>query len=306
MTLELQSQIERECPELASFLDHIRLERGLSANTSLGYRRDLSGFMEFLRKKGKEVFTADIEDGQKYIAVMRAKGLKDSSIARHISSLKSFYNYLTLASIIDVSPMALLRTPRSMRPLPHSLSVEDVTRLIESADTEKPLGIRDRALWETLYGSALRVSEDVDLEFGDIDGENGWLLIRGKGSKERWVPLNRPAQEWLEKYTEEVRPILTGRGKQTHKVFLNARGKALTRQGIWHLLKQYAIRLSPPIKISPHGLRHSCATHLLEGGADLRSVQELLGHSDISTTQIYTQVDRSYLKEVHRSFHPRG
>jgi integrase/recombinase XerD len=306
VTLELQSRIERECPELAAFMDHIRLERGLSANTSLGYLRDLTGFVEFLRNRGKEVFTADTEDGQKYIAAVRARGLKESSIARHISSLKSFYNYLSFASIIDVNPMALLRTPRNMRPLPHSLSVEDVTRLIESTDIEKPLGIRDRGLWETMYGSALRVSEAIELEFGDIDSKDGWLLIRGKGSKERWVPLNRPAQKWLERYLKEVRPLLTDRGKQTHKVFLNARGKALTRQGVWHLLKQYATRLSPPIKISPHGLRHSCATHLLEGGADLRSVQELLGHSDISTTQIYTQVDRSYLKEVHRSFHPRG
>ncbi len=295
-----------ETPELTHFLDHINLERGLSAHTSRGYQRDLTGFIEFMKKRGGNVLTADIDDGREYVIQIRARGLKNSSIARHISSLKSFYNFLMLASIIEFNPMALLRSPKSVRPLPHSLSVNDVARLIESPDVSVPLGIRDRTLWEILYGSALRVSEAVDLETGDFDLENGWLLIRGKGSKERWAPLNQPSTNWLDKYLKNARPLLLRRGKQSNKVFLNARGAALTRQGVWHLLKQYAAKLSPPLNISPHGLRHSCATHLLEGGADLRTVQEFLGHSDISTTQIYTQVDRSYLREVHRSFHPRG
>lgn len=306
MKAEEQNRSENVCPELEAFLDHIRLERGLSANTAVGYRRDIAKFVQFLREGNKTATSAELEDGQKYIAKIRARGLKNSSIARNVSSLRSFYNYLAMAAIIEANPMALLPTPRNLRPLPNSLSVEDVQRLIESADVSTPSGARDRALWETMYGSGLRVSEVVDLEFGDLDAENGWLLVRGKGSKERWVPLSQPARDWLERYIKDVRPLFGGKRLSTRKIFLNARGGPLTRQGVWHLLKRYAARISPPVRISPHGLRHSCATHLLEGGADLRTVQEFLGHVDISTTQIYTHVDRSYLKEVHRSFHPRG
>jgi integrase/recombinase XerD len=293
-------------PELEAFLDHIRLERGLSHNTSISYERDLTEYLQFVKDLGKNVLTAELEEAQRYVAELRRRGLKNSSIARHTSSLRCFYAYLQVAGILEVNPMALLKTPRNIRPLPHSLSVEDVNRLIESPDLDTPLGIRDRTLWEIMYGSGLRVSEAVDLEFGDMDEANGWLLIRGKGSKERWVPLSRPAQKWLDNYLKNTRPILADSKDACRNIFLNARGKQLTRQGVWHLLKQYAARLSPPVNISPHGLRHSCATHLLEGGADLRTVQEFLGHTDISTTQIYTHVDRDYLKEVHKTFHPRG
>jgi integrase/recombinase XerD len=293
-------------PELDAFLDHIRLERGLSHNTSVSYQRDLTEYLTYITGQGKDALSVELEDGQLYMAELRGKGLKNSSIARHTSSLRCFYSYLQMAGILENNPMALLKTPRNIRPLPHSLSIEDVNRLIESPDANTPLGTRDRTLWETMYGSGLRVTEAVDLEFGDIDEENGWLLIRGKGSKERWVPLSKPAQKWLEQYLKETRPLLAGNKNTCRNIFLNARGKPLTRQGVWHLLKQYAARISPPVKISPHGLRHSCATHLLEGGADLRSVQEFLGHTDISTTQIYTHVDRDYLKEVHKTFHPRG
>lgn len=306
MVADEEPTVLQEFPELEAFLDHVRLERGLSDNTAKAYRRDAVEFIAFLRRRDREIIAARLDDGQQYIAEIRRRGLRDSSVARHVSSLRSFYNFLNMAAIVEINPMTLLRTPRAIRPLPHSLSVADVTRLIESANVRTPLGIRDRALWETMYGSALRVSEAVDLEFGDLDIENGWLLVHGKGSKERWVPLSRPTQDWLNRYLSDVRPLLAGNHSQNRKVFLNAKGGPLTRQGVWHLLKQYAARLSPSIQISPHGLRHSCATHLLEGGADLRTVQEFLGHADITTTQIYTQVDRSYLKEVHRSFHPRG
>lgn len=305
-TIEQPDRSAGDCPELDAFLYHIRMERGLADNTGLSYRRDLTKFIEFLTARDKDATSAVLEDARDYIADIRRQGLKDASIARHISSLRSFYNYLALESILPANPMILLRTPRRFRPLPHSLTADDVKRLIESTDVSTLLGIRDRALWETMYGSGLRVSEAIDLEFGDLDMKEGWVLIRGKGQKERWVPLSRPAREWTKKYLKEVRPLLGKTRTNTRKIFLNARGKPFTRQGVWHLLKQYAARVSPPINISPHGLRHSCATHLLEGGADLRTVQEFLGHSDISTTQIYTDVDRNYLKEVHRSFHPRG
>jgi len=293
-------------PELEAFIEYIMLERGFSQNTSHSYSRDLKEFVLFLKLKGKEVVDADLEDGQDYIASLRSRGLKTSSIARHVSSLRSFYQYLLAAGITEKNPMSLLRTPRQVRPLPYSLSVEEVARLIESTDTNQPLGLRDRAIWETMYGSGLRVSEIVNLEFGDIEQNFEWMLIRGKGSKERWVPVSKPTKEWITKYLDDVRPKLLKKQTGIRKIFLNAKGKQLTRQGVWHLLKQYATGLTPPVKISPHGLRHSCATHLLEGGADLRTVQEFLGHSDISTTQIYTHVDRTYLKEIHRSFHPRG
>jgi integrase/recombinase XerD len=219
---------------------------------------------------------------------------------------------LTICALVDVNPMTLLTSPKTVRPLPHVLSAQEVGRLIEAPDLNDLLGLRDRALWETMYSSGLRVSEAVGLEFGDLDLENGWLLVRGKGSKERWAPLGQAAQKWLEKYVRDCRPLLApppadGSGSgQTRCIFVNSRGKSFTRQGVWHLLKRYAARLSPPLDVHPHTLRHSCATHLLEGGADLRTVQEFLGHADISTTQIYTHVDRQYLREIHRTFHPRG
>ncbi|MCX6640212.1 MAG: site-specific tyrosine recombinase XerD [bacterium] len=294
-------------PELEAFINHLRLERGLSWHTCDNYRRDMIKFMRFLQSQHRDVFAVDLAAGQQYVDQLRQDKLKSSSIARHISSLKSFYEYLNLAALMDHNPMALLRTPRLVRPLPHALSIEDVNRLIESPDVETPTGLRDRAMWETMYGSGLRVSEAAGLETGDIDYANGWILVRGKGSKERWVPMNEPARHWVDRYLRDARPgLLRKTRKPERRLFVNARGNALTRQGIWYLLKGYAAKVSPPIQISPHVLRHSCATHLLEGGADLRTVQEFLGHTDISTTQIYTHVDRQYLKEIHRSFHPRG
>ena len=299
-------------PELEAFLDHLRLERGLSENTCDSYRLDISDFLAYLHALGKSTEQASLVDGQGYAAKLRIKGLKASSATRHISALRSFYNYLTICAIVDVNPMTLLASPRTVRPLPHVLSAQDVGRLIEAPDLEDLLGLRDRALWETMYSSGLRVSEAVGLEFGDLDMENGWILVRGKGSKERWSPLGQAAKKWLEKYLRECRPLLApplveASGSSRRRcIFVNSRGRPITRQGVWHLLKCYAARLSPPLDVHPHTLRHSCATHLLEGGADLRTVQEFLGHADISTTQIYTHVDRQYLKEIHRTFHPRG
>ncbi|MFH1862807.1 MAG: site-specific tyrosine recombinase XerD [bacterium] len=297
---------EVQHPELDRFLDHLQFERGLSQHTLISYRRDILKFYEYLGQISGSITTATLNDGQQFVQELRSHKLENSSIARCVSALRSFYNYLTIAAIVDSSPMGLLKTPKVFRPLPHSLSVEDINRLITAPDSAKPAGLRDRAMWETIYSAGLRVSETTDLELGDLDLENGWLLVRGKGSKERWVPLGKPALEWLHLYLNDVRPELVRHGKFTKRLFLNARGKPLTRQGIWHLLNQYAFSLNLPLAISPHVLRHCCATHLLEGGADLRTVQEFLGHADITTTQIYTHVDRIYLKEVHRSFHPRG
>ncbi|RJP82174.1 MAG: site-specific tyrosine recombinase XerD [Candidatus Zixiibacteriota bacterium] len=294
-----------QSPELEAFLDHLRLERGLSLNTCESYRRDLEDFLRFLAARGKEAAEASLPDGQLYLSLVRRK-LKNSSAARRVSALRGFYNYLTLAAIVEANPMMLLSGPRLTRPLPHVLPVEEVARLIEAPDLSQPRGMRDRAIWETMYAGGLRVSEAVGLEFGDLDLGEGWVLVRGKGDKERWVPLGQSACRWIRRYLQEARPLLAGARGASRHVFLNARGKLLTRQGVWTLLKAYAAGLIPPVAVHPHTLRHCCATHLLEGGADLRTVQEFLGHADISTTQIYTHIDRNYLKEVHRSFHPRG
>jgi integrase/recombinase XerD len=294
------------CPELEAFLDHLQLERALSPNTCESYRRDLKDFVSFLASRQRSATNATPEDGQAYASVMYHRGLKNSSTARRISALRSFYNYLTLAAIVPANPMALLSGPRIVRPLPYILSAEDVGLLIEAPDLSDEFGLRDRAMMEVIYASGLRVSEAAGMEFGDLDLENEWILIRGKGLKERWVPLGQSATHWIHRYLKEARPLLCGRNHSSRSIFLNRQGKRLTRQGIWFLIKGYAARLSPPLFVHPHTLRHCCATHMLEGGADLRTVQEFLGHADISTTQIYTHIDRNYLKEVHRSFHPRG
>jgi integrase/recombinase XerD len=297
---------EHRYPELEAFLDHLRMERGLSLNTCVSYRRDLLDFLGYLSTQDKMATAATLLDGKQYAGSLRRRGLKSSSAARRISALRSFYNYLTFAAIISENPMALLSGPKIVRPLPRILSVEDVSRLIESPDTSCEGGLRDRAMMEILYASGLRVSEAAGMEFGDLDLGEGWVLIRGKGSKERWAPMGESAAHWINRYLKEARPLLCKRNHSCRTVFLNARGKPLTRQGIWHVIKGYASSLSPPLLVHPHTLRHCCATHLLEGGADLRTVQEFLGHADISTTQIYTHTDRSYLREIHRSFHPRG
>lgn len=301
-----ESKSPFSCPELEAFIDHLQMERGLSPNTCDSYRRDLEDFVGYLQARGRQAPQATLEDGQQYTGLMRRRGLRTSSAARKISALRSFYNYLNMAAIIPANPMALLTGPHLTRPLPHILSVEDVSRLIEAPDVSDPSGLRDRAMMEVMYASGLRVSEAAGIEFGDLDMEESWILIRGKGSKERWVPLGESAAHWVNRYLKEARPLLCGRNRGCRTVFLNRRGNPLSRQGIWFVIKGYAANLIPPLQVHPHTLRHCCATHLLEGGADLRTVQEFLGHADISTTQIYTHIDRNYLKQIHRSFHPRG
>ncbi len=282
------------------------MERALSHNTCESYRRDLEDFVGFLSSKGIEAIAASLEDGRQYARSLYRRGLKNSTAARRISALRSFYNYLTQSAITPLNPMALLTGPKIVRPLPHILSVEDVGRLIEAPDVSSTGGLRDRAMMEVMYSSGLRVSETAGIEFGDLNTAESWLLIRGKGMKERWTPLGQSAVHWIHRYLKEARPQLSKREYSTRTIFLNKHGQALTRQGIWGIVKGYAAKLSPSLSVHPHTLRHCCATHLLEGGADLRTVQEFLGHADISTTQIYTHIDRNYLKEIHRSFHPRG
>jgi integrase/recombinase XerD len=236
---------------------------------------------------------------------LKDSGLAPSSIRRALSSLRSYFAFLLDEGVVDSDPSERLESPRMWRRLPGALSVEEVQALLEAPDQGHPHFWRDRAILEVLYATGMRVSELVDLKVGDLDLDQGVCSVFGKGSKERLVPMGAPARMTLERYLREVRPRLDT-GKGGGRVFLNHRGRPLSRMAVWNLVKANAERAGIRGRVSPHTLRHSFATHLLEGGADLAAVQELLGHADISTTQVYTHVDREYLREVHRTFHPRG
>lgn len=288
------------------FLDHLRFERGNSGRTLEAYAHDVTRMAVFLSARGHRD-PAEVPSGELRAFVMRLKdlGLAASSIARNISAIRTYFGFLVAEELSAADPSEKLQTPRGWKTLPEVLSVEETARLMEAPDLDHPLAWRDRALLETMYGSGLRVSETIDLQIRDLDFDESVALIHGKGAKERIVPLGRRATGALSLYLREVRPRIE-RGKGRGRVFLNARGEPLSRMGIWKILRHHVEVSGIERRVSPHTLRHSFATHLLEGGADLSAVQEMLGHADISTTQIYTHVDRRYLSEVHRSYHPRA
>ncbi|MFQ5536572.1 MAG: site-specific tyrosine recombinase XerD [Gemmatimonadota bacterium] len=288
------------------FQDHLAFERGLSHRTLEAYGRDLEWMVAFLEERGvKEPPAVKPEDLRAWIYHLSERGLASSSIRRAQSAARTFFAFLLAEGLLQTDPAERLEAPRMIRTLPHHLSVEEVTRLLDAPDPTRALYWRDRALLETLYASGMRVSELVDLLLSSLDLEEGIATVFGKGSKERIVPLGGPALRALRRYLREVRPGLD-RGRGEGRVFLSARGRPLSRQMVFRIVREAARRAGIAKKVSPHTLRHSFATHLLEGGADLAAVQELLGHADISTTQIYTHVDRSYLRDMHRRFHPRG
>ena len=291
---------------LESFVDYLSFERGLSDRTLSAYRRDLDRLLAFLVQKGRtdpgEVTSQDL---RAYLIRLHERGLAPSSIRRALSSFRGYFGFLLEEEVLQVDPSERLDSPRAGRPLPNVLSVADVQAILEAPDPNHSAFWRDKALLEVLYATGMRVSEAVDLRIVDLDLEEGLCTVFGKGAKERLIPLGAPARRALDRYLREMRPSLDeGRGEG--RVFLNLRGKPISRAAIWDLVKKNAARAGIEGKVSPHTLRHSFATHLLEGGADLVAVQELLGHADISTTQIYTHVDREYLREVHRTFHPRS
>lgn len=291
---------------LELFLDHLAVERGLSDRTLAAYRGDVVRLIAFARDAGIEGPT-EVEPGQlrDFTFALKDEGLAASSIRRAQSAVRTYFAFLLDEGVLDVDPTERMESPRTGRTLPDVLSAHEVERLIGALDDERDLWMRDRAILEVLYGSGLRVSELTGLPLRAVDLEDEVVLVFGKGSKERLVPLGGAARRALEVYLRELRPRLDrGRGKGV--VFLNARGGPLSRMSVWTVVKTAAERAGITKKVSPHTLRHSFATHLLEGGADLTVVQELLGHADISTTQIYTHVDREYLRDVHRSFHPRS
>ncbi len=290
---------------IASFSNHLLVERGLAVNTLDAYGRDLGKYLEFISRSGAWLETATDKDVLSFLVHLRNAGLGSRSIGRHLASIKSFYRFLVSEGILKESPAAGIRTPRMVRALPDALSIEDCDRLLGQPDAKTPIGLRDKAMLELLYATGLRVSELISLSINDCNFITGCLLALGKGNKERLIPLGQVAMKYLKEYLLSCRPKWARRFS-TNTLFISRTGKGLTRQGFWKIIKKYAKRAGIYKPITPHTLRHSFATHLLERGADLRSVQILLGHVDISTTQIYTHVARKRLKEIHERYHPRG
>jgi integrase/recombinase XerD len=291
---------------LDQFLDYVALERGLSPNTRAAYAADLAAFLGFLQKRGigsvNAVTRQHILD---YLMGEKDRGLSTNSISRHLVSIKVFFRYLQQEGLLRTNVTETMDSPKLWKVLPSTLTLKEVERLLAAPEARQRLAPRDRALLETLYGTGLRVSELATLTLEDLHFDSGYLRCMGKGKKERVVPLGENARACLQRYLDELRPALL-RGAPTRAVFLTLRGRAFSRQGIWKLIKKYARAAGITRSVKPHTLRHSFASHLLANGAPLRVIQEMLGHADIATTQIYTHVDAARLRTVHNRFHPRA
>ncbi len=285
------------------FLDAVWVEQGLSENTLSAYGSDLRIFAKWLA--GKPMLDVDGADISSFLASRYKDGIGGRSSARILSSLRRFYGYYVRENSIKVAPTALIESPHIGQPLPMSLSEKDVELLLDAPEVTNPLGFRDRAMLEMLYATGLRVSELVNLKFEQISFRQGVVRIIGKGNKERLVPVGEEAMSWLENYMSQARKTILGE-RQCDYLFVTNRGDSMTRQAFWHIIKRHAKKAGISKELSPHTLRHAFATHLLNHGADLRVVQLLLGHADLSTTQIYTHIARERLKELHSKFHPRG
>jgi integrase/recombinase XerD len=289
---------------LAGYLDHLVAERGLATNTVSAYRSDLLRLQEALGR-GRPVEDARRQDLLRVLRRMRVGGRSPRSVARWLVSVRGFFAYALREGRIAEDPAAHLDAPRTWRVLPKTLSCADVEALLAAPDRGEPGGLRDAAMLELLYATGLRATELLGLRLGDLHLDAGYLRCWGKGSKERVVPLGDQADAVLQRYLAQARPTLL-HGKRSDMLFVNQRGGAMSRQGFWKIVRRYGLRAGIRTDLSPHVLRHSFATHLLENGADLRSVQIMLGHADISTTQIYTHVNRERLKRIYEDFHPRA
>lgn len=291
-------------PSHKLFIGWVRAEKGLSDNSVASYGFDLQRLDSFLTDRGLTESVVTFSHLQQMIELLWDIGFAASSIQRLISTVRSYFAFLAAEGIIAADPSANLDTPKKRKTLPSVLSIAEVEAILDVVDTSSKGGIRDRAMIELLYGCGLRVSELIDLPLSALIEEDSFLLIRGKGSKERLVPVGDYALEWYKRYLDTERGEFFGE-RSGDTVFLNRRGGPFSRMGIWKIVTGYVAKAGITKKVSPHTFRHSFATHLLEGGADLRVVQELLGHANITTTEIYTHIDREHLTEVHRSFHPR-
>ena len=290
---------------LDQFISHLRIERGLAENTISSYSSDLIKYFRYLEKKKKPPVYVKREDISEYLSsIKKIDNYSARTIARNLSAIKMFYRFLISEGILADNPARLLEPVKLPGRLPEILSRDEVDRLLSAPDSTTPLGLRDSAMLELLYATGLRVSELVGLHMININLDPGFVRTVGKGSKERIVPMGEKARDALKLYISTGRTELV-KGKNLPHLFLNSRGSSISRQGFWKIIKKYGIIAGIKTKITPHSLRHSFATHLLEGGADLRSVQIMLGHSDISTTQIYTHVSRERLKQIHEKHHPR-
>jgi len=298
--------LKKDQTRIDAFLDALWAERGLSQNTLAAYGRDLKGLSQWLEQENLELLSVTEVNLQKYLVNRIKSGVKTRSIARIISTLRRFYRYQLRENKVQTDPTALIELPKLDKPLPSSLSEEQVEALLNATDIHTDLGLRDRSMLELLYATGLRVTELVSLKYNQLSLQQGVLRVIGKGDKERLVPMGDEAVDWLKQYIEEARPaLMKGKGISEY-LFVTKRGSAMTRQAFWYLIKRYAIIAGIKQKLSPHTLRHAFATHLLNHGADLRVVQLLLGHSDLSTTQIYTHVAKARLQKLHQQHHPRG
>ena len=293
--------------QIRSYLDFLRLEKNLSSNTLISYKFDFAKYRSFIISTGIQTASDISEDHvSKFLSLLHREKLSPRSMARTLSAIRGFHRYLLGEEEVKDDPTQIIDSPKQEKNLPEVLSIYEVDKILKQPDTSDRLGVRDRAMLETLYATGIRVSELVNLKQSNLIIEDGLILVYGKGSKERLVPIGRSARRWIEEYQKQSRVHIVETGKSQDVLFLSVRGTKLTRDMIRKLVEKYSLAAGIEKRVHPHTFRHSFATHLLEGGADLRAVQEMLGHADISTTQIYTHIDREYLKEVHRTFHPRG
>jgi integrase/recombinase XerD len=290
------------------FETHLRLERALLPQSVTAYLQDVSRLWQFLQKDHPHIqpLTVAPQHLQAFLAHLHTAGISATSQARMLSALRSFYKFLLLEEYLIEAPTALIASPKTSRKLPHTLEVYEIEALFMAIDHSKPMGMRNRAILETLYSAGLRVSELIDLKLSHLYAEEGFLRVLGKGDKERLVPVGQTALKYIHLYVEEMRHHLPHQKDFANHVFLNNRGKRLTRHMIFLIVKELAQKIGLKKTISPHTFRHAFATHLIEGGADLRAVQAMLGHASITTTEIYTHLDRHYLKQVIQEFHPRS
>jgi len=293
---------------VSSYLIHVRVEKGLSANTVSAYRRDLTKFDAFAKKRKLSLETVSRDDLVDFLAGLYRQNLESRTVARHLVTIRNFFRFAQIQDLIAADPSINLESPKIRKSLPGYLRLEEVDRLLEQPDAKTALGLRDRAMLEVLYSTGLRVSELIGLRVSDLDSKVGCVRCIGKGDKERIVPVGKKAVQIVEKYLLEARPRLRGRvpGQGSSALFVNRRGTPLSRVGVWKILSAYGRSAGLRVSLTPHMLRHSFATHLLERGADLRSVQLMLGHADISTTQIYTHVVEERLKQIYKAHHPRA
>lgn len=292
---------------LKEYLATLTIEKNLSENTINSYKSDLTSFLNFITQSGiddlSDIKTTHITS---FFKLLKEAGLNETSAARYFSSLKGFFKYLYRNEYIKINPVERISPPKISRKLPEVLNVREINLILEQPNVKDTIGLRDKAILELFYACGTRISELINIKVNDLFLSEEVIRVFGKGSKERLIPIGSSAIKWIIEYLKKSRPLLVKNIKSENYLFLNQRGTKFSRMGIWKIVRQYVKKAGIEKNVHPHTFRHSFATHLIEGGADLRAVQEMLGHSDISTTQIYTHIDRDYIKLVHKKFHPRG